>query len=189
MRVLTNGSDRLLLSALIIALLITTALGYALGFSHILTWTVLAFFLTTLYLLKKTSRPNYIQWSESMSIGIEAIDNDHKKLLSLINQLQTAIQHSIDDDLIHKILDELISYTNYHFEREELLMRLNHYPDYENHKKQHEKMIKKISECVEKYQSDPSNTIEDTLSFLKNWLIQHIMGSDREYIPFLKKDE
>lgn len=189
MKLQTKDINLLFLLNLLVALLFTVALGLKLGFFHPLTWGVLIFFLITLYVARKTSSGDYIQWSDSMNTGIEAIDNDHKKLLSLINQLQAAIEHTIDSELIHKVLDELVSYTHYHFEREELLMRLNHYPEYVTHKKQHETMIEKISECVEKYQSDPSNTINDTHSFLKNWLIQHIMGSDREYIPYIKSTD
>lgn len=121
-----------------------------------------------------------------MDTGIDLIDGDHKKLISLINQLQNATQYKVDDHIIDQIMDDLLNYTKYHFDREELLMRSNQYPDYENHKNLHKEMISKMSECMEEYKSRPENTIDDALNFLKNWLIHHIKGDDRKYIPYIK---
>lgn len=121
-----------------------------------------------------------------MDTGIELIDDDHKTLIKLINQLQNATQYKVDDKSIDDIMDKLINYTKYHFDREEFLMRNNSYPDYENHKKLHEDMIAKMAECMKKYKNDPNHTIDDALNFLTDWLLKHIKGNDREYIPYLK---
>ncbi|MCK4710348.1 MAG: hemerythrin family protein [Gammaproteobacteria bacterium] len=174
---------------LITVLLATIVSLFIFSFSHPLPWVFITSLAFITYINKRSVSHDYILWNAAMDTGIEPVDNDHKKLLSLINQLQTATQYHIDDQIIGKIMDELLSYTQYHFEREELLMRTNNYPDYENHKRQHEKMIKMVRENIDRYHSDPLNTADETLSFLKNWLINHIMGSDREYIPYLKNSD
>jgi len=182
----TKGVSMFLLSVVIMALLITTALGFMLGLSHPLPWILVGFLIFIPYLHEYLISRHYIKWHSSMDTGIDLIDNDHKKLISLINQLQNATQYKVDDNIIDQIMDDLINYTKYHFEREEFLMRTNQYPGYEDHKNLHEKMIGKMSECMKEYKSNPDNTIDDALNFLKNWLINHIKGDDREYIPYLE---
>ena len=88
--------------------------------------------------------------------------------------------------MIEKTLDELLDYTKYHFTREEELMRLNQYPGYEAHRQLHESMIKNVSQYIDEYRVDKTRTVDQVLSFLKTWLITHIKGCDREYMPFLK---
>lgn len=186
MNTFTKGISMFLLSIIIMALLITTILGFMLGLSHPLPWVLIAILIIIPYIHEKVLSRQLIKWDEDMSIGIDLIDKDHKTLIKLINELRTATQYKVDDSLIDNIMEQLINYTKYHFDREEYLMRHNNYPDYENHKKLHEDMIKKMSECVHKYKSNPDNTIDDALKFLTDWLIKHIKGSDREYIPYLK---
>ena len=182
----TKGVSMFLLSVVIMALLITTALGFMLGLSHPLPWILVGFLIFIPYIHEHLISRHYIKWHSSMDTGIDLIDNDHKKLISLINQLQNATQYKVDDNIIDQIMDDLINYTKYHFEREEFLMRTNQYPGYEDHKNLHEKMIGKMSECMKEYKSNPDNTIDDALNFLKNWLINHIKGDDRKYIPYLE---
>lgn len=182
----SKGISMFLLSVLIMALLITTVLGFMLGFSHPLPWILISALIIIPFIHEKIISRNYIQWTQDMSVGIPLIDNDHKKLIELINQLQNATQYNIDEQLIRQAMNELVDYTKYHFEREEQLMRNNNYPDYESHHQLHQNMITKMADCMQKYHTDPSHTIDDTLNFLKDWLVNHILHSDREYIPYLK---
>ncbi|MDH5391757.1 MAG: bacteriohemerythrin [Gammaproteobacteria bacterium] len=186
MNTLTKGISMFLLSVLIMALLITTALAFMLGFTHPLPWVLIAILIIIPYLHEKMLNRQRIKWQDDMSIGLQLIDEDHKILINLINELQTATQYKVDNTKIDAIMQRLISYTKYHFDREEFLMRNNNYPDYRNHKKLHEQMIEKMAACMDKYKNDPEHTIDDTLNFLKPWLINHIKGNDREYIPYLK---
>ncbi len=132
----------------------------------------------------------YLEWKESYSVGIESIDNDHKKLIQLINNLQTAIDYKTNNEFEKKTLAEVIDYTKYHFSREEDLMENNGYSDFVAHKAQHEKMIAKVTELVQAYEKDESEgikagAIESLLMYLKSWLINHINGTDQEYSEYL----
>lgn len=182
----SKGISMFLLSIIIMALLITTALGFMLGLSHPLPWILIIILIAIPYIHEQLLSRHRITWDNSMDTGIELIDDDHKTLIKLINQLQNATQYKVDDKSIDDIMDKLINYTKYHFDREEFLMRNNSYPDYENHKKLHEDMIAKMAECMKKYKNDPNHTIDDALNFLTDWLLKHIKGNDREYIPYLK---
>jgi len=86
------------------------------------------------YIHNKIVSKRFIEWKKSYSVGLDSIDDDHKKLLGMINQLQTASHYTTDDKMIEHILDDLIDYTKYHFSREEKIMLDCEYPNLAAHK-------------------------------------------------------
>lgn len=183
---LSKGVSMFLLSALIMALLVMTVLGFMLGFTHPLPWIMIAVVAVIPFIHDKIIGKQFVEWSDSLSVGIESIDNDHKRLLGMINQLQTAAHYHTDDAMIEKTLNELVDYTKYHFAREEEMMQKNGYPHLEEHKKGHEAMVQQVVRFIDEYRIDQTRTIENIIQFLKVWLINHIYGSDQEYVPYIK---
>lgn len=186
MSTVTKGFSMFVLAILILALLIMIVLGFMLGFTHPLPWILIAVLVAIPWVHDKIVSRRFVKWDDSMSVGNEEIDKDHKKLLGMINQLQTAAHYQTDADLAGEIMDELVAYTRYHFEREEGLMQKHHYTGYDAHKSQHDAMIKQISRFYDEYRFDQTRTIESLALYLKTWLVNHINGSDQEYVPFLK---
>jgi len=84
-------------------------------------------------------------------------------------------------------LNDLIDYTKYHFSREEKIMQDHNYPDFEDHKQQHDKMVAQVTKFIDEYRIDKTRTIDNVTQFLKSWLINHINGSDQKYRPYLNK--
>lgn len=187
MTTLTKGISMFLLSALIMALLVMIVLGFMLGFTHPLPWILIAVLAIIPYIHDKIVSNRFVEWSDSLSVGIDSIDADHKRLLGMINQLQTAAHYHTDDELIEKTLNELVDYTKYHFSREEEIMQANAYPDFDQHKQQHVAMVNEVAKFIEEYRIDKTRTIDNVTLYLKTWLINHIKGSDQEYAPFLKQ--
>ncbi len=185
MSTLTKGISMFLLSAIIMALLVMIVLGFMLGFTHPLPWILIAVLAVVPFIHDKIVGKRFVEWNDSLSVGIDSIDNDHKKLLGMINQLQTAAHYHTDDELIEKTLNDLVDYTKYHFAREEDMMRDNNYPDFEEHKQQHEQMVQQVTQFINEYRIDKTRTIDNVTLFLKTWLINHINGSDQDYAPFL----
>ncbi len=172
--------------AVLVVLLITLiVIGFLSGISDPLAWISLAILTAVILAHNKIIGSRYLTWKDSYSVGIESIDNDHKKLIHLINNLQTAIDYKTDAQFERQTLDDVIDYTAYHFTREEGLMENNDYPDFVPHKAKHEEMIGKINELVEAYEKDESGAIESLLAYLKSWLIKHINGTDQAYSEFL----
>ncbi len=104
----------------------------------------------------------------------------------MINQLQTASHYSTDDGMVDEILNELVDYTKYHFNREENMLQEHNYPEFGVHKQQHEAMIAQVSTFIDEYRVHNSRTIDDVVQYLKSWLINHINGCDQEYAAYLK---
>ena len=172
-------------SLLILTLIVAVVLGLLAGPDSPLTWLLIAALLVIPYLHRKMSARNYVEWKDEYSVGIDSIDDQHKRLLNLINQLQTAVDHSTGEQFEREALDELVDYTKTHFTYEEGLMRDNDYPEFEPHKAQHEKMFKKVEEVLAEYEEDHDTAMSNAADYLKQWLINHINGTDKEYSSYL----
>jgi hemerythrin len=173
------------MAILVVSLIALIVIGFLSGISNPLPWISLAVLIVVILAHNKIVKNRYLTWKDSYSVGIESIDNDHKKLIHLINNLQTSVDYKTDKLFERQTLDEVIDYTHYHFRREEGLMENNDYPELVPHKVKHEEMIGKINEYVQAYEKGESGAIESLLAYLKSWLIIHINGTDQEYSEFL----
>lgn len=125
-------------------------------------------------------------WNDKLSVGVDVIDQDHKKLVSLVNDLYDAIQAGKGKEKVGPVLDGLINYTKLHFAREEKFFVQTEYPDTAAHKKEHENLTKQVVDVQTKYKAGVTSTLSlEVMNFLKNWLINHIQGTDRKYTPHL----
>lgn len=172
-------------SLLILTLVVAAILGLLAGPDSPITWILIAILVAIPFVHRKMSSHQFVEWKDDYSVGIDSIDQQHKKLLNLINQLQTAVDYSTGDEFEREALDELVDYTKTHFIYEEGLMRDNDYPDFEPHKAQHEKMFKKVGEVLAEYEQDHETAMSNAAEYLKDWLINHINGTDKEYSSYL----
>ena len=172
-------------SLLILTLIVAVILGLLVGPGSPVTWLLIAILVIIPFIHKKISAQQFVEWKDDYSVGIDSIDHQHKKLLSLINQLQTAVDYSTGDVFEREALDELVDYTKTHFVYEEGLMSDNDYPDFEAHKMQHEKMFAKVTEVLAEYEEDHDSAMANAAEYLRDWLINHINGTDKEYSSYL----
>lgn len=128
-----------------------------------------------------------ITWQEGYSVKIEKFDNHHKVLIDLINQLHDSMLQGKGKEILLSVFEELKKYTIYHFNAEEVLMKIHKYPDFEKHKSQHEFFIKRIDELKEAFNNNLKTATIDTFTFLKDWLIKHIQTTDKLYSDFFNK--
>jgi hemerythrin len=125
-------------------------------------------------------------WTDSMSVGVKIIDEDHKKLVGMVNQLHDGIMDGHRAEALGKVLDQLVSYTKIHFDREEAMFAKTLYPAAAAHKAEHDKLIKTALDLQARYKGGASSMLSlETMSFLKNWLAHHIQGSDKSYSTHL----
>ena len=172
-------------SLLILTLIVAAILGLLAGPTSPITWLLIAILLVIPLIYRKIAASKFVEWKDEYSVGIDSIDQQHKKLLNLINQLQTAVDYSTGEEFERDALDELVDYTKTHFSYEEGLMRDNDYPDFEPHKAQHEKMFKKVGEVLAEYEQDHDTAMQNAADYLKDWLINHINGTDKQYSSYL----
>jgi hemerythrin-like metal-binding protein len=121
-----------------------------------------------------------LDWKNEYSINNKIIDEQHKKLVDLINQLHAAMSEGKGKDILGKILEELVSYTVFHFSSEEKFMKEHNYSGYSLHKIEHDKLTKQVVEFQDNYKAGKSMVSQELLKFLKDWLVNHIIGSDKK---------
>ena len=126
-----------------------------------------------------------IEWSDELSVGIQEIDEQHKVLVGLVNEMHEAIHARHGSEVSSEILQRLADYTKIHFAVEESLFRIFDYPGYEEHKAQHDELIREILELQAKIATGKTNISFQLLHFLKMWLTQHILKHDMEFAPFV----
>jgi hemerythrin-like metal-binding protein len=131
----------------------------------------------------------FFAWNEKLATGIPKIDEQHKKLISFVNELNDAMTTGKGKDVIGHILDELSEYTKYHFGLEEAAFEKYNYVQKGSHKAAHQTLIKKLDDFIRKYQSNKLVISIEVLGFLINWVNEHIMKEDMQYVPYLKGKE
>lgn len=174
----------LLIGALLVGALITFIV---LGIGHLVPWLFILATIGLVVFVKYREKRKFLVWKDEYSVGIEAIDKDHRKLLNLINQFQTAVLYRTGREFEQEAFDALVDYTRTHFRREEDLMEEHGYPDFEAHREQHRKMIAQVEAYMVQYAGEGRQVpLERAVVFLQDWLIKHINGTDQEYSGYLK---
>ncbi|QTA83590.1 Bacteriaohemerythrin [Desulfonema limicola] len=131
----------------------------------------------------------FILWTDKYSTNIQEIDTQHKHLFSLLCKLHDAVSEGAEQGTIADILDELVDYTFYHFRIEEDLLKKKIYPDYENHKKQHDKLTGQAVELQNRFREGSATISFEILDFLRDWLDKHTLVSDLKYADFIMKNK
>ena len=130
-----------------------------------------------------------MNWCETFSVGIQGIDDQHKKLFELIAKTGS-VSFSDDVETLHdeivRVLVKLNLYTIYHFETEERLLALNGFSALEDHKKEHAKFVEKLESLRPEHEEIKSKeTLDEIVNFLQMWIENHILKSDFKYKDLL----
>ena len=125
-------------------------------------------------------------WTEDMSVGVRVLDDDHKRLVAMLNDLYDAIQNGRGKETMGRILNDLVQYTKVHFAREEKFFGETGYPGLAAHKKEHDALTGQVIDVQRKFTVGANAALSiDVLRFLRDWLTNHIQGTDRKYQPHL----
>ncbi len=127
---------------------------------------------------------NLITWSSSYSVHVSQMDEEHQRLVSSINKLYGAMREGRGKEAVGSILGELIDYTKNHFAHEERLMQETGFAGLEEQKRAHENLISRVSEIQKKFKAGEALS-QEVMSFLKDWLSNHIQREDKQYGPHL----
>lgn len=125
------------------------------------------------------------EWTEEYSVNVRKLDEQHKKLVEMVNDLDDAIKAGNDDAVLRDVLGRLLDYTAYHFVTEEKLLEQHEYPDLLRHKNDHNTLSWRVLDLRGRYQSGDGVDAGEVLDFLTGWLKNHILYSDKKYGAFL----
>jgi hemerythrin len=128
----------------------------------------------------------FMEWSDRFSIGVAVFDDEHKKLIAIINSLHEALSSGIADADLRRISDNLVEYTLMHFRHEEMYFDDWAYPDAEAHMALHARLREQVFNARRQIQEkNPRELGLDLMEFLRQWLSEHILVEDRKYGRFL----
>jgi methyl-accepting chemotaxis protein/hemerythrin len=126
-----------------------------------------------------------IQWNRELSVGIDSIDAQHKKLVNMINTLNEALAEGETNDALIAIFDELADYTVNHFGYEEKLFAKHAYEQTVAHINEHHAMIEQVQKLRQKMADGDFMIGLEVMVFLKDWLLNHILKTDKDYGQFM----
>ena len=129
----------------------------------------------------------YLQWNDTYSVGFKLIDDQHKILLSLINDLYVAQSFGTLQTAIIGVLEKLAAYTVYHFNSEKELLAQYKYPKTSEHLAEHDYFVDKVKGFQQELNRGGILLSLKTMDFLKDWTITHILGWDKEFGEFVKQ--
>jgi hemerythrin len=127
-----------------------------------------------------------IQWSDKLSVGIPAMDEQHKELVRMTNELHAAMLERKAREVIGGILGGLAEYTKKHFWDEEVIFTKQNIPGLLKHKKLHAEFVATVEKFQRDFSSGSVTLSLEVMNFLKDWLVNHIQGADQEYNPSKK---
>ena len=128
-----------------------------------------------------------LQWDGSFSVKVAEMDQQHQRLVSMINELDDAMKQGKGKDVLSKIVNGMISYTVTHFKTEEDHFDRLGYPEADSHKNEHAAFVKKVSEFKEGFAKGKIGLSIEVMGFLSDWLKSHIKGTDMKYSQFFNE--
>ncbi len=122
-----------------------------------------------------------IKWRDSYNTGVEAVDLEHRKLVELIEAMHTSVRDKEPKETVEQVINELVEYTQDHFKNEEALMQNEQYPELDEHKIEHRTLIEEVAVFKERLLNNFPDGRQDFYRFLREWLINHILDSDKKF--------
>ncbi|RPJ08743.1 MAG: hemerythrin [Spirochaetaceae bacterium] len=129
---------------------------------------------------------DFIEWSDGLSVGVKLFDSQHKKLIEVLNALFSAMREGKGRDIVGDVLQELQQYTEYHFGSEEKAFKQYGFHGAETHIWEHRAFVEKVNEFIARFKKGEVTVTFEIFTFLKEWLIKHIRGSDSSYRDFFQ---
>jgi len=122
----------------------------------------------------------FVEWNDRFSIGVETVDEQHKGLFTLTNDLYDACQREggVATEHFKSVLQKAVNYVAMHFSTEEKIMQKTEDPNYEDHQKEHDLFVKKVMKEAVGLDQGGDDAPEIFMNFLRDWISNHVTGTD-----------
>lgn len=127
-----------------------------------------------------------IAWTQDMSVGSEELDEHHRMLIDCLNKLGQLLEGSASRDEVAAVVSALEEFVLVHFSAEEQAMRAAGFPGWREHKEQHDRMYDSVYSLKSDIEHGRDVDVLHLHGVLYEWLMKHILGEDRNYMPFLE---
>ena len=129
-----------------------------------------------------------VTWSDRLSCGIKLIDDQHKGLVDLVNDMfkHATGNEKQEHDYFNRVIQEAVNYVKVHFATEEKIMLATKFAGYAEHKREHEKFVLAVVGNIRDYEAGKRLTLSTFTKFLKDWILSHIAMMDKQYFAYFK---
>jgi len=127
------------------------------------------------------------KWKNDFSVGIKELDDQHKSFFEIINRLGETAGRNKGVEFVGPVLQELKEYSRHHFTEEENWLKIIGFPELHYQKQQHAFFIAQVTDLQDKYSRGDGNIPISTLEFIRDWLLSHILESDKKYGIFMRE--
>jgi len=133
------------------------------------------------------NNPDIVIWDEKYATGIHLIDSQHKELFSLTNELFHAClgEEETLEGVFKETMERMVDYVRFHFGAEQVLLQRLRYPDYHEHKKQHDTLVLQILEAVKEYNEGKKLVPNQFVRILRDWILSHIAHYDKLFASYI----
>jgi hemerythrin len=128
-----------------------------------------------------------LEWSSNLSVNVAEIDTQHKKLIEMINELDSAMKQGKGRTILGGIINGLIEYAGSHFATEEKYFDQFRYPESHSHRSAHTEFVKNVSKFKDNFDKGSLSITIEVMNFLKDWLRNHILRDDKKYTPYFNQ--
>ena len=131
---------------------------------------------------------DFVTWDNVYSVGFEPIDNQHKELVKIINEIFDVCKQgdAVANSIFLKMITKTTDYAGLHFSDELKYIREAGFPNVKEHKQMHDNFVETLSQSIQEFKEGKAVPIE-LARFLKKWLLTHIAEQDKQYAPYLAK--
>lgn len=130
-----------------------------------------------------------IKWRDSYNTGVAQFDQEHHKIIELIDVMYVALRDSLDEEMIKKVCQEAMTYTEVHCTNEEQALVSINYPGLEEQKTAHLRMKEEVKKFQALIATNYREGATGLYKFLRDWLINHILACDKKYGPYLQDEK
>lgn len=127
-----------------------------------------------------------MKWDSGFAIGIEAIDIQHRKIFEHLLAIENSVAKRDPWHILRFLLSQLAEYMKFHFAVEDSLLEICRFPDLQQHREAHARIVELMAELEDKLQRNPSG--EHLVAFFEDWFLRHVLSGDREYAAYLQEE-
>ncbi|MGL1862646.1 MAG: hemerythrin family protein [Pseudodesulfovibrio sp.] len=127
---------------------------------------------------------NHLNWSEDLTLGLDSLDDQHKELFSIANDLLKAIDRAEGETVLKEVFDRLKNYTESHFKEEEAYMGSIDFPGLDDHAEEHALLLMRVNTLWRLILSDEKISPKGVALFISDWISAHIMDSDGQIATY-----
>ncbi|NTU69600.1 hemerythrin family protein [bacterium] len=123
-----------------------------------------------------------LEWSDNFSVNVKELDEQHKGLVTIINNLLDYIGNKPEEKEVLSVINKIAEYKKKHFETEEMYFDKFNYEGKEEHKKSHKEFNEELTQLLLVHKDDYLTLAFALIDFLEDWLVDHLQNMDKKYV-------